>query len=470
MRQYLTISLRAARRVTCVIASILISATALPLLFNSGSALAATQLQSRGIQMSDSSASGGSITSGVGSGTNVTYNVSFTTSATGPAASMVIDFCSQNPIINDTCSGPTGFNASSAVLNATATSGNVQTTTDNWAVTASNSQIELANDDTGGTLHPTHDMQASTTESFSLSGITNPSAANCSGDANCTFYARMYTYINNNYAPVTGGTAYSNATSVGTYQDYGGIALSTTNPITVQATVQEQLTFCVTSTDPTATDTGWTVPTPGPSFDGCSATDLLYPALTLGHGSPTLILDTSAVDTGNIFTDLSTNAQHGAVIDMRSSNLSCSGGNAGGLSADGGTTCAIPPVNSGSAGGPTPMTAGTAGFGMSCGPYAVAGAGTNGTLACTAEYDDGTHMPSSAGAPGGGYYYGMETAGSGAYSGLGSVVGPYGSQVASSTTPLYNAFTEYVFGATAALTTPAGIYSGDLSLIATGTF
>jgi hypothetical protein len=466
MRQYLNISLRAGRRVTCIIASILLSATALPLLISSGSA-SAQQLQSRGITISDSSASGGTITTGVGSGTNVNYNVSFTTSSAGPTSSMVIDFCSQNPIINDTCSGPTGFDASSATLNATSTSGTVQTTTDNWAITASNSQIKLA-DDNSTNVVSAHDMQPSTTESFTLSGITNPSAANCPlSDANCTFYARMYTYTLNTYAPapsVPGGTAYANAASVGTYTDYGGIALSTTNPITVSATVQEQLTFCVTKTDPTSAGSGWT-PNPGATSDGCSATNLAYPALTLGHGTPTQILDTTAVDTGNIYTDLSTNAQHGAVINMRSSNLTCTGpGGAGGLTADNGTTCAIPPVNSGAAGTPAPMVPGTAGFGMSCGSYAVSGAGTNGSLTCNAEYNDGTHVPSSTSSPA--LYYGMQTAAGGA----GSVVGPYGSEVASSTGPLYNAFTAYVFGATAALTTPAGIYTADLSLIATGTF
>lgn len=405
--------------------------------------------------MSDSSASGGTITSGVGSGTNVNYNVTFTTSAAGPAGSMVIDFCAQSPIINDTCTAPTGMSASSATLNATATSGNVQTTTDNWSVTDGLSQIQLYDDNVQpANAHPTHDMQPSTTESFTLSGITNPSAANCSpADANCTFYARIYTYYGNAFN--SGPDAYSSPTSVGTYIDYGGIALSTTNPITVTATVQEQLTFCVSSTDAAT----WT-PSATSQINGCSASNLAYPALTLGHGTPTLILDTTAVDIGKIWTDLSTNATHGAVIDMRNSNLTCTGpGGAGGLSADGGTTCAIPPVASG-ASGVVPIAAGTAAFGMWCGPYAVSGAGTTGSLACTTNFNDTVHTASSP--P---IYYGMYTNG-----GTGGVVGPYGATVASASGPTYNDYLEYVFGATASLTTPAGIYNADLSLIATGTF
>jgi hypothetical protein len=449
MSQYTKITFQAVRRTFYAVLAILISAASLPIIFQVGQASAA-QLQSRGIQISDSSASGGTITSGIGSGTNVNYNVSFTTSSTGATGSMVIDFCAQSPIINDTCTAPTGMSASGATLNATATSGNVQTTTDNWAVTAGISQIKIADDNTG--THPTHDMQASTAESFTLSGITNPSAANCSpSDANCTFYARIYTYTGNNY----NSGSYSSSTSVGTFVDYGGIALSTTNPITISATVQEQLTFCVSSTD-----AGTWTPAATSQINGCSATNLAYPALTLGHGTPTLILDTTAVDTGKIWTDLSTNATHGAVIDMRSSNLSCTGsGGPGGLSADGGATCAIPPVGSG-ASGVLPIAAGTAAFGMWCGAYAVSGAGTTGSLACNSNFNDTVHTASSP--P---IYYGMYT-----NSGAGGVVGPYGATVASAAGPTYNDYLEYVFGATASLTTPAGIYNSDLSLIATGTF
>ena len=51
----------------------------------------AAQMSSRSITMSDSAESGGAIATGVGSGTNVTYKVSFTTSNT--ANSLIIDFC-----------------------------------------------------------------------------------------------------------------------------------------------------------------------------------------------------------------------------------------------------------------------------------------------------------------------------------------------------------------------------------------
>ncbi len=429
-----------ARRVLYTMLAALLVVATLPLL-QSGKA-DALQLQSRSIKMSDSGiSSNATVPSGIGSGSGVTYLVTFTTSATGATGSMVIDFCSTDPLIGDTCTAPTGMSASGAALNAAAVSGTVQTGTDNWAVTASAHQVKLADDNTAG-AHPTHDMQASTTESFALSGITNPSTLG-------TFYARIVTYSGNSW-----GT-YTSPTVPGNYVDYGGVALATTNPITITARVQEQLEFCVTALDPNG-GTPWS-PAPTATANGCAATNLTYPSITIGHGSPTLILDSTATDTAPVFTDLSTNATHGAIIDMRASNTACA--DAGGLSADNDTTCAIPPVNAGTP-GPSAMPAGTAAFGLWCGTDAVAGAGTTGSINCDSDYNDGTHTPATP--P---IYYSMDTSGAN-----GSVAGTYGSTVATTAAPCYNAVDEFDFGATASLTTPAGIYSGNETLIATGTF
>jgi len=440
MNNPFTINLRAARRVLYTMVAALLVVASLPLL-ETGQASAA-QLQSRSIKLSDSAPSGTSITSGVGSGTNVSYLVTFTTGATsGTTHSLVIDFCSQDPIIDDTCTAPVGMSASGATLNATATAGTIQTTTDNWAVTAGASQVKLADDGVSG-----HGAQQNTTESFTLSGITNPSSAPCGSSTSCSFYARIYDYANN-----TWGT-YSNAGSVGNFVDYGGIALSTANVITITARVQEQLEFCVSGADPST----WTT-----THDCSDPQAATLPALTLGHGSPTLVLDASAVDTGDVFTQLSTNATHGAIVTLRNSNTTCTGpGGAGGLTADNGTTCAIPPVNGGTP-GPTQITAGSAAFGMFCETESVSGIGTIGAVTPTPDYNDGTHIPSSPPT-----YYGMDTT-SGTY---GSVVGTYGSTIATTASPVYRANDEDIFAATASLTTPAGIYTANLDMIATGTF
>lgn len=427
----------AARRIFYVVLAALLLVASLPLL--SFGRASATQLSTRSITLSDSANSGTSITSGVGSGVNVSYEVGFT--SIGAASSLVIDFCSQDPIVNDTCTAPTAMNASSASLNAAAITGTVSTTTNNWAVTAAAGQVKIHDDNVAGS-NPTHDIQAATPQVFTLSGITNTSTVG-------TFYARIYTYANNSY-----GT-YSNSTAVGTFVDYGGIALSTTSVITITARVQEQISFCVTSADPTT----WT------GTNDCSDTAVgsNLPAVTLGHGSPTAVLDATATDTGSIWTQLSTNATHGAVINLRNSNTSC-----GGLSADNGATCAIPAVGAGGSSA-SALPAGTAAFGMFVNTYTPSGGiGTTGagginaigSVTPTAAYYNGAHTTTSTPV-----WYGMDTTTSG-----NNVTSTYGSTVATTSLPVYRAENQYIFGATAGLSTPAGIYTANLSLVATGTF
>jgi hypothetical protein len=431
MNKLLPIDIRAVRKVVCVMVAVLVAVGGLPLLFNSNAS--AVQLASRSIQLSDSGASGTSITSGVGSGANVSYKVTFTTGATsGETHSLVIDFCSNDPIIQDTCTAPTGMVATAATLNATAVSGTVQTTTDNWAVTAGASQIKLADDGTAG-----HGMAQNTTESFVLSGITNPSTVG-------TYYARIYTYTANSW------TGYTNAGSIGTDVDFGGIALSTTAVIQITARVQEQLTFCVSAADPNT----WTGT---PNVD-CSDAQVAAspPTIIIGHGTPTKVIDATAVDTANVWDQLSTNATHGAIINMRNSNTTC-----GGLSADSGTTCAIPPVNAGAGTGAVTMAAGTAAFGLRVTTYAVTSpnASQTGAIDPTTEYNNGANT------------FGMDTTTSG-----NNVESTYGSTIANAHTtgvtagPVYEADDQLTFAAGASLTTPAGIYTANMNLIATGTF
>ena len=425
MNNPLTINLRAARRVAYAMAAVLLFATSLPLL-NSGNA-GATQLSTRSITMSDSSISGTSITSGVGSGTAVTYRIKFT--ATHQASSMVIDFCSQDPIINDTCTAPIAMDTTTATLTNTTSTGQVGVAGNNWSVTDGAGQVKLADDGVSG-----HDIQTSSTQQFELNGITNSSTLG-------TFYARMYTYTNNSWG------SYVSPTSIGTFKDYGGIALSTTNVITITARVQESLTFCVTAADPNT----WT------TNNDCSdpVVSGTPPALTLGHGTPTPILDSNTVDVGDVWTQLSTNATHGAVINMRNSNLTC-----GGLSADNGATCAIPPINAGAT-GVSNLVAGTAAFGLFVQTYTpTGGIGTIGSVAPTSNYNDGTHIPTAPPT-----YYGMDNT-----TANNNVTSTYGSTVASTAAPVYRADDEYIFAATDALTTPAGIYTANLTLVATGTF
>jgi hypothetical protein len=209
--------------------------------------------------------------------------------------------------------------------------------------------------------------------------------------------------------------------------------------------VQESLEFCVSGAAQSTWTTSYNCNDPSASTSP--------PAVTLGHGTPTKVLDATAVDEGTIYSQLSTNATHGAVVYMRSGNTAC-----GGLSADNDTTCQIPAIGV----TPSAIVAGTANFGMYAAPSSDEGSGTplgSGAMTVSAPYNGGTvgtTLPNVG--------FGMDTtAGTG-------VTGPYGSEIASITGPCFEVNDAYTFGATASLTTPAGIYTDNLSMVATGTF
>ncbi len=275
-----------------------------------------------------------------------------------------------------------------------------------WSLTPSASQWKMTNTSS----------QAAGAFTFEFNGITNPSTTG-------PFYARVTTY-----ADATYGT-YSSATSVGNYVDYGGIALSTTAPIKITARVMESLTLCTSSA----------------AYSGLSCAGAAAPTVYIGNGGPTNVLDTSSVYTTPIYSQISTNALNGYALYLRASN-SC-----GGLSRDGGTTCGIPAVDGGSAAGTT-ITAGTAAFGatVSDGTAQSGGTGTN-----TAVARWKTTAPT----------YIMDTTTSND-----NVTYTYGSKIAESSAQANSVNNTITFAATASLTTPAGIYTENFSLIGVGTF
>jgi hypothetical protein len=371
-----------------------------------GKAYAYTQLTARSVEMS-SSASGA---------TSTTYLVTFT--ATTAAKNVRIDFCVNSPLYTDSCTAPTGFSASSAAL----VDGTQVTAANGWTVASSAaSQVTISS----ATAY------SAGVVSYALTGITNPTTIG--GNPTGTFYARIYTYVAQT-------NDYTSAAAPGTVADFGGIALSTANLISITAKVQETLTFCVSGSALQPTN--------------LTCTSATTPTLTLGHGTPA-VLDQTAVDTANAYTQVSTNASGGVSMRMKSSN-SCTNG---GLSSNGGSTCNIPGVPSGTPAGSTAqaITAGTAAFGL----Y-VDGSNTNatgtGTITPDANYHNNSHVtiPSDL-------WYGMDQGASG-------VTSTYGDVVAASTAPLSLVNNQLVFAATASLTTQAGIYTVNESIITTGTF
>ena len=452
-----TINVRVIKRLFLVMLAALLVVGTAPMLFVGRASAVRAQMSERSIQLSDSGASGNGITPGtVGSGTSVTYRFSFTVS--NVAQSMIVDFCSNDPIIGDTCTAPTGMNVSGATLNASATTGNVSTG-NAWQLTPTHSagvteQLFIFNTNPG-----TNDMGVGA-QIFDVTGMTNPSTTG-------SFYARMYTFANNSHGTYTGPEE-GGGTTVGNYLDYGGIALSTAAVITITARVQETLTFCVSKADPNT----WTgVGTAGTCADpAVSDPTTGVPAVTLGHGTGTPIIDDTTVDQGFVWTQLSTNAVNGSVVNMHS-NRTC-----GGLSADGGSTCNIPPVNSGTGvSGGTAITNGptNSAFGLNVEPYtsATAPAGQLGSITPASFYFNASHntVPTDL-------WYGMDSTSSSAALGgtlrsyQGGVNTTFGSNIMTTPGPVFAADAELIFAATAAVATPAGIYTANLSLIATGTF
>lgn len=349
----------------------------------------AAQFTQRSIQLSSSAKSA----------TNVSYNVTFT--APTAAGAFVIDFCSNSPFIPSTCNAPTGMDASAAAGNGGFTD-----------VTASTTKVIVA-----GTIN------AGDTVNVTLSGITNPSVAG-------PIYARIVSYdtkqhaINDYTSTDLKGTG-----SASDVKDQGAVAISITDSIGVSAAVLETMSFCVAGA---AIGTNCNIPANSP------------PTIKLGQAVGSVVaLDPTVVSTGNIYTQISTNAANGAIVSLKSSAASCGGL----LRAGAGSACDISPAQN------TDIAAGQARFGVKT------NAATNGTGG------SGTYEPKS------GSYYNNSTYAMRYVNNTDGVTSPYGDQfLDTGGAPANNMNMMLTFAASAANNTPAGNYSADISLIATGTF
>jgi|GEM_PF-217547 len=487
MKHTSRINLRSAKRfVHVLLVSVILAGVLLPLYNLQHAAAAGAQLTSREIKLSDSSASSNGVTTHPGNGLNVTYRVTFTVSTA--ADSLVIDFCGDSPIIGDSsCSVPTSMDVSTAALSNV--SGPI--TSANWTATGSNTgnpHVKIS--DNTLNAHPIGPSDSvSGVESFDLTGITNPSTTG-------TFYARIVTYNSNIFDQDdtlgTTGDNYSSASTLGTYLDYGGIALTTVKTISISARVQESLTFCINADPQTTGGAGQGDPTLWVTTHTCDDTVVTSnpPTMTIGtFAGTTKVLSPTVVDHENMYSQISTNATHGVIVRIVTSNTAC-----GGLSADGGTSCPIAPV---------PLLPGACNIDGSGGTGCLAqqiqtGASSGnaefGLFASNGENDPGTTSPGgaqfttvnantclaneqfNAGSPHEladpnvaaqtGTYYGMPWEVSNA-AGISST---FGAIVFQCSGPVYRVDNWYQFAATPSLSTPAGIYKTNMSMIATATF
>ncbi len=285
------------------------------------------------------------------------------------------------------------------------------TVVDGPAAPTTNTSLEITQAITAGPV---------TTE---VSGITNPTTAG-------PLYARIYTYEDMANAAVS--------SNPGTTEDNGAVALSITNKIGVSAAVLETMTFCVSKTD-----------TSSSGHENCldlgDAEDL--PNIQLGEESGGVkALQTGIVSKGTIWTQISTNAVAGAVVSMKINNQ-CGGLKLAGVS----SPCSIAPAISGSI-----VDNGPAKFGVKTGT-AVASADIT-----TAQ---GTYQPATGSGYGDSSYF------MGFVDGDDGVTSTYGDPVLDTNgAPINNMNMPLEFAATITNQTPAGLYSADLNMIASGTF
>lgn len=168
----------------------------------------AAQLQSRSLELSDSS----------GGGHDVTYDVSFSIQTPGTIGSIEIEFCSNSTFIEDPCTAPFGLDANNAMLAS-------QSISPGFAISPSSSvnDIILERLPAAATAGPVN---------FKFTNIINPTNTG-------SYYARILTY------PTQDAT--------GASTDSGGVAFAINNSVNVSTEVPPYLAFC-TGTSIAGTD------------------------------------------------------------------------------------------------------------------------------------------------------------------------------------------------------------------------
>lgn len=347
------------------------------------SALAsAAQVTERSIALSSASADAD----------NVTYQVNFD-AVTDGAEAFVVDFCSNSPLIGTACTPPGGFSASGAASSSSGVT----------AVAGSASKVVVTRPIDPGSV------------SVELTGINNPTAAG-------PLYARILTFAS--FAAADGYES-EDPDAGGAPIDDGGVALYITPTIGVSGAVLESMTFCVSGQAPE---------------ENCTNTN--PPVLALGETVGSTRALTNIVSSGSIFSQISTNAVGGAVVNLKS------GVDCGGMKRFGASVCDIAPANTGN------VLDGEAKVGVRLGTAVPVGLNANGTVVPA----DGSVFDTTN--------YRLPWTGNN--TGVSSV---YGTPLLDTdNNPVNNQNMEMTFGASISNSTPAGIYSADLSMIATGKF
>jgi hypothetical protein len=357
--------------------------------------------------------------------TDVQYDVAFTTSTDSNGLALqgiVIEFCSNSPIIGDSCTAPTGFDINEAglVFSDTIAGGAFAI---NGATTDANTLVLTRTDATG--IADSTALTLTLGAGGGTDGVTNPSTSNA------TFFARILTYTDNDddsdgcSGVDDNATCYA-STTPRVFIDAGGIALSTAAQIVVTAKVAERLTFCVYT------------------LANCGAG-----GTNVSLGDTNGILDPAGpfVDKNTKF-DISTNASGNAVVVLKGATLT---NGTPTITAIGGTAATSNPGNEQ--------------YGICL--YESAGTG----LTIAAPYNNG-------GTPANCNTQTTQTAGTGATGGAGTALFAFDTTSTTSTTgdliatkPAGNSSTATIpMIGNVANATEAGIYTTTLTFVATGTY
>jgi len=190
------------------------------------------------------------------------------------------------------CTAPTGFTFTGVGATGTAAG---WTTNTNFATGAgANDCITSASVLCANRTQATAETGAGV-RTVAFTTITNPSGASCA-TVNCTFFIHMTTYSVSTYL-------------VGNIVDTGTVASSTTQLFTVNAAIQEQLTFCVGAT--AIDDSNTTTP---PICSSISGTSLNLGTLNSADVSVSPVSVPNGGDANNGIAELSTNATNGTTV------------------------------------------------------------------------------------------------------------------------------------------------------------
>ncbi len=351
-----------------------------------------------------------------------------------------------------TCTAPTGLSFSS--VGATGTVAGAWTTSTNFTTGAGTNDCTASASVICANRTAAANETGTSVRTVAFTNITNPSGASCA-TVNCTFFIHITTYSLNTY-------------TVGSTVDTGTVASSTTQLFTVNAAIQEQLTFCIGAT--TIDDSNTTTP---PVCSSISGTSLNLGTLNSADTSVSPVSVGNGGDGNNGIAELSTNATNGTTVAYDA--VQQAGTNHKGTLRVAGATC------NASAGitndqcinaigtTQTAITAGTEAYGMT-----IAAVNCKATTAYSCSFTAGTYnLTRNAQYDGtGGNTYPTDTNLVSGTTNAGYAWDETGTSdtIASSTTIVDKEALILKFAATPNIVTPAGTYTAQADFVATPTF